>query len=412
MSTNTIEQLRLKKVLINDIEVIREHITDIQLFESITQPGITGYIDLMDYQALVEKGNVFADDKIRIIFTVEGNPNDLKLDFVLYANEDGKVIPDQQYNSVRFNLCSPWLVQALCKTYSKNFDDMKISDIISSLLEECGAKIGFIEPTKQIIESFVSPLWSPYHIIKYLLSFALNSSGTGGYLCWTDLKTGKVNVTTLDYLMKGSLGRFDEFLVNPENPRYHGRIDAMTIETNFDIIRLISNGGASTKYYGFNFDTNKIVKTETKINEVNQKHLSTKFPVPITYLTEDVYHNIKYTSLFPNTKESIEGDDSKLQDLLDGKLQNDYSLLSTDVFKLNIVTNGDPDRRVGWLAKLDFPSQNINVTGHNAELNEQYKGDYLIRDISHTFSFFQEYRQAICLCADGYKQFPRDAISW
>jgi len=411
MSQETIEQLRLKKVLINDIEIIREHITAIKIFETITQPGITGYIDIMDYQALVEKGEVFAEDKIKIIFTVEGQ-TDLTLDYVLYSNEKGSVLPEQHYNTIRFNFCSSWLIQGLSKTLSINYDDMKISQIISSLLTECGAQIGYIEPTKQIIESFVSPYWSPYHIIKYLLSFAINSSGTGGYLCWTDLKTGKVNVTTLDYLMKGSLGRFDEFLVNPENPRYRGRIDNLTVETNYDIIRLLSNGGAGTKYYAFNFDKKKVISTELNISNVNQTHLSSKYPLYPKYLNDIKYHNIAFCSLFPNTKGAITGDDSKLNDLLNGKIQNDYSLLSTDVFKINFLTNGDPDRRCGWLAKLDFPSQNLNVEGQSSEINKQYKGDYLIRDISHSFSFHEEYSQAICLCSDGFKEFSRNIISW
>lgn len=411
MAQSTIEQLRLKKVLINDIEVVREHITQIQLFESITQPGITGYLDIMDYQAIVEKGNIFADDKVKIIFTVEGQ-SDLTLEYILYSNEGGKVIPNQQYNTARFGICSPWLIPALSKTFSKNYKDKFIHEIVQELLLECGASVGFIEPTKQKLEIFVSPLWSPYHTIKHLLSFALNQNGSGGYLCWTDLKTGKVNVTTLDYLMKGTLGRFDEFIVNGTNPRYHGRVSDMTIETNFDLIRLVNNGSANTKYYGFNYDKGKTVVTDVKINQTKQTHLSKKFPIPLPYMNDPKYTSVKFCSHFPNTKGSIAGDDNKLQDLLDGTIQNEYSLLSTDVFKMNIITNGDPDRRVGWLAKVDFPSQNKNVEGHSSELYTQYKGDYLIRDINHTFSFFVEYKQAICLCADGFKEFTRDAIAW
>lgn len=405
------EQLRLKKVSINGIDVIREHISMIEIFESITQPGMTGFIDIMDFQAIVEKGNIFADDKIKITFTVEGQ-NDLNLEYVINSNEGGKMLPNQQYNTARLGFCSAWLIPALSKTVSKHYSDKFIHEILQDLVEECGGKVGFIEPTKQKLEIFVSPLWSPYHTMKYLMKFALNESGKGGYLCWTDMKTDKVNITTVDKMISGYFGRFDTFKTFTKNPNYHGRIHHLTVETNYDIIRLVQNGAANTKLYGFNYDTKAPIISDDGISKIKQGHLSKKLPVPSKYTSDKKFASVKFCPLFPNTKASIGGDDSKLKDLLDGALQAEYSMLVTDAFKINILTGGDPDRRAGQIASLDFPSQNVNVEGHTNEIYKQYVGDYLIRDINHTFSFFSEYKQAICLAADGFKILEREATSW
>jgi len=412
---DTFEQLKLKKITLNKVEVSAEHVSGIEIYESITQPGINGFIDIMDYQALFEKKNVFANDELEISFSVEGKA-DLIVKYAIISNEGNKVVPNVSYNVLRFGFCSKWLVPALTTKMTSFFKDKYIHEIIEEVITGCGGKVKYIEPTKQKLESFITPLWSPYHTIKHLLSFALNENNSGGYLCWTDLKTDEVYVTTLNYLLKENLGRFDQFTAYPINPRYHGRIQAMTFETNYDIVRLINSGATNTTLVGFNYDKKKIFTAEKKLEEVKQKHLSKKFPIPKKVLVEDsktqTTKNIQFCSLFPSTKAPISGKDSDLQDLLDGSLQNFYSLISTDVFKVNIQVIGTPDRRVGWLAKLNVPPQNINVEGQENEIYNQYTGDYLIRDIKHVFSVYEDYKQYICLCADGYKIFERDAVEW
>lgn len=405
-----IEQLLLKTVEINNILVDKENVTEIKLYETITQPGITGYIDIMDYQALSQKSFIMPDDKIKLVFSVAGG-DDISLEFTIYANEGSRVLEKQNYNVTRFSMCSDWMIQGLTKYYSMFFENKFVHEIIKDLITECGGEVGFVEPTKQKLENFVTPFWTPIHSIKHLLSFATNENGAGGYLCFTDMKTGKVNVCSLDYLYSGSMGRFDEFMFYPENQRYHGRVSELVIESEYNLIRLINSGLNNSVVYGFNYDATEVLKIDEKLKSIKQRHLSTKLPIPDKYVNKD-YQNVRYSPLFPNTKLSIKKDESLLKNLLNGKQQTEYSLLASDVVKINILTNGEPHRRAGWLAKLDIPSQNIAVTNVKADIYTKLTGDYLIRDIAHSFSFYREYSQAICLCADGFKQNPRPLLSW
>jgi hypothetical protein len=403
-----LEILKLRKITIGKHEIEGAFVSNIEIYESLTQPGITGYIDIKDYQALQEVGHVFADDDVIITLGIDGEENkELNLKFKVFTNDGSRQLALNTYDFLRIGFCSAWMVDALGRLLSKPFENMLVSDIIADLLTECGAKIGYIEPTKTKLENFVSPLWTPYHSIKYLMGYAINSSDIGGYVCWTDLKTGDVNVTTLDYMLKGTLGTYKSFEINSSNLRYTGRVKEMIIETSYDSIRLINTGLPNVKYHAFNFDTNKIVSTKNSMTDDKQTRLGTKFPLLSKY-NSPKYTTHRYTPLFPETADPITKDITKLTDLLTGLESNTYSMLMTDVFKINIETLGELNRRVGWLAQLEYPS--VGVDSGDKTGQRQMKGLYLIREIKHVFSLSQDYSQYITLVSDGFKEFDADLI--
>jgi hypothetical protein len=411
-NNKTVEVVKLRKVTIKGYEIETSFITGIEIFESITQPGITGFIDIKDYQALQEVGNIFADDDIVITIGVDGDEgNELNLKFKIFTNEGSKQLALNTYDYLKLGFCSPWLIDGLTRLVSKPYEKKLISEIVQDLLVECGATIGYIEPTKSKLENFVSPLWTPYHTIKHLLGYAINENKVGGYLCWTDLKTGKVNVTTLDYMLKGTLGKYDTpngFEVNSSNMRYSGRVKSMSIECSYDTIRMVNTGIPNTRYYAFNFDTNKIVATKNSMKEDKQTRLGAKFPISTKY-NDKKYITHKFTSIFPETADSIASDETKLTDLIEGLESTKYAMLMTDALKINIETLGETKRRVGWLAQLSYPSVGVNAGDKTG--NKQLKGMYLIREIKHSFSLFGDYDQYITLVSDGYKEFDRDLLT-
>lgn len=408
----TIEVIKIRKITIRDIEVESSFVTDIEIFESLIQPGLTGFIKIRDYQGLQEIGNIFAGDDISISFYVDNDEaNEITLKLKIYSNNGSTHLPLNTYEFLQFSLCSPWLFDGLGRTMSKPYKEKYIHEIITDLLKECGAEIGFVEPTKHKIENFISPLWTPYHTIKYLLSFAINNEGQGGYLCWTDFKTGKVNVSSLDYLLKGSLGNYKTFVVNTNNIRYTGRVMNMTIESNYDTIRMLNNGIPNTKFYGFNFDKKQIVTSKNDITKTKQTRLGTKFPLPNSFNNKKYTKHI-FTPLFPQSASPLTSDD-KMNELVEGIEKNNYAFLSTDTFKINIETLGEMKRRVGWIAEFDYPSAGANAGESGSKAGQkQYKGNYLIRDIKHKFSLYDDYKQYITLVSDGFKEFNGDLITW
>lgn len=414
MSSNSFDILKINKIEIKGIAIEPSYVTAIDIFESLTQPGITGYINIQDYQGLRELGNIFAGDEIKFSFGVQDQSDDLELAFFVYTDEGSSINPLLLYDTLHLGFCSKWIVDGLTKAVSKPYKDKFIHEIIEDIIKtECpDAKIGFIEPTIQKLEHFLSPRWSPIHTIKYLLSFAMNTEKIGGYIMWTDLKKDQIYVTTVDYLIKGNLERSDiSFNILPGNKRYAGQIISSTFESSYDSIRMINSGLQDTIFYGFNYDKKKFTTSKDKNTDLKNKRLSKKLPIQTKYKEDKKYAKYKFSPLFPSTDNSIAGDDTKIDNLVNGSLYNYYTFLTSDLFKINIETIGETKRRVGQLVLLEYPSQNNNTEKSNDD-NNQLKTDYLIREIRHSFSSYIDYKQYITLIIDGYNQHNAEMIQW
>lgn len=413
MSSNSFDILKINKIEIKGISLEPAYITAIDIFESLTQPGITGYIQIQDYQGLRELGNIFAGDEIKFSFGIQDEGNDLELSFYIYTDEGSSINPLLLYDTLQLGFCSKWLIDGLTKAVSKPYKDKFIHEIIKDIIEtECPeAKIGYIEPTIQKLENFLSPRWSPIHTIKYLLSFAMNMEKIGGYIMWTDLKKDEIYVTSIDYLVKGNLEKSDvSFNILPGNKRYSGQIINSNFESSYDTIRMVNSGYQDTIFYGFNYDKKEFTTSKDKNTDLKNKRLSKKLPIPIKYEEDKKYSRYRFSPLFPSTDNSIAGDDTKLDNLINGSLYNYYTFLTSDLFKINIETIGETKRRVGQLVLLEYPSQDNNAGGNDD--NNQLKTDYLIREIRHSFSTYIDYKQYITLIIDGYNNHDAEMIEW
>jgi hypothetical protein len=400
---NQLSQFNVKTFKIKGIEVLPQALNNFNIFESLTHPGIYGYFTVADWQGFDEVGEIFGGDLFEVIFKTDDG-DELSLKYTIYSNSL-KVDPGLSYNTVTYNFCSTWLVDGFSRQVSKHYKNKYVHEIITDLLIECGATIGYVEPTKQKLTHFTTPLWTAIHSINHLTTFALSKQDVGGYVIWTDMKTDKVYCTTIDYLYKGKHGILDKpFTTIAINPIYENRVESITLENSFDIIRHTNVGMANTKFQTYNYDTGKIVSTTKKANEVPHYHLSSKMPLNSKFGTD------KYVSLgtcfnFPST--DILSTKNMHEDLYNGKLNTRYANLFTDVFRVNLLSNPTSTRRAGNVVYLNYQTQDYpkNLT------DKQYTGQYVIRDIRHLIHN-GNYMQAITIMNDGYKISANDLIKW
>jgi hypothetical protein len=401
---NNVTNFELKKVTIKTYESLPQAIGEMHIFEGIDSPGITGTITLMDWQGFDELGEVFAGDDLLIEF-MSGGRDSLVLKYKIYA-ATGASLATATYQPITYHFCSPWMIDAYTRQISKSYKDKFIHEIVHDLLTECGADIGFIEPTKQKLPRFTTPLWTAIKSMTHLLSFAINQTDVGGYVLWTDMKTGKVNATTVDYLYKGTYGiEESRFVSLPKNEFYEARIDSLTFESCFDIIRHLNQGTAQTIYQGYFYDKNKLYTSDKGVNKNPYTHLSAKLPINASYNTPK-YASIKKCYLYPS-KDDLISDDKMYTDIVDGAQRTRYVRLFSDVFKINISTNPNSSRRAGHLVELVYPSVNKGTPS----VNLHYAGMYLIRNIRHVVTH-GIYNQYITVVSDGYVQSGNDLIEW
>jgi len=190
---------------INGLDIDVDKIITLDIFESIAFPGITGTVVMQDWTALKEIGNLTTGDLVEISFSAQGDP---PLDLIYMITEsygDWAKIDMTLHAEISFGFCSPWLLRGFTQKRSRPFINKRIDEIVQTLVEECGGTINplaFI-PTKQILPRFVSPYWSPIETIRYLMTFAMDEVGNGGYCLWTEIDGDLVNFMPVENLFNG-----------------------------------------------------------------------------------------------------------------------------------------------------------------------------------------------------------------
>lgn len=401
-----ISNLVIDRLAIRGVDIDPSVVISIDLYEGLTMPGITGTIVFKDWQGLREIGEVFAGDDLEFSWRIQGK-SPVVGKYTVYADHGASVDENTTYHKTTFHFCSPWLIDGFTRQVSKPFKNKFVHQIVQELLTEIGAPIGFIEPTMQKLENFVTPMWTVPHSIRHLSSFAKNNDKKGGYVLWTDLKTGKVYWTTVDWLYKGTLGKMDhEFIFRPQNIRYEGKVFKVDAEATFDLIKLLNQGALNTVNYAFDYDHKKVFKTKENVKAYPHAHISQKFPVPSKYLSDKKYASTKLSYIYPSTDAPV-SNPKDFEDLVDGELFTRYTMLFSDAFKINIWAEGESTRRAGHLAKMFYPTSDQSQTNEN----KHFTGNYLIRNIRHVFQD-NSYLQAITLVSDGYKQHGREIVTW
>lgn len=401
---NTLIQFHFKKILIKGKSVYPQSIGEINLYESIVTHSVLGTITIADWQGFTEFVEIFVGDEIQFIFGTS-DQDELTLKFTIYSTTPG-MEQFQTFQPVLYKFCSPWFIDGMSRQVSKVYKDKYIHDIVSDLLIDCGANMGVVEPTMTKLPRFVSPLWTPIKTINHLMTFAINSNQQGNYFLWTDMVTGKVNFTTLDFLYKGGYGKDKTKLMPlPQNELYDGRILSLTFENEFDIINYLNGGVYNTEHQSLNYDKNTLYKTNTNISNLKATHIGKFFPLLNVY-KDSKYYKIKGNYFFPN-KDELVTDKKEFENLIDGKLRTCYSKLYSEVFRINVMLNANSTRRVGKLVDLEFQSSNKSEKG----INRKYSGTYLMKNIRHIISG-NTYQQAVSLIGDGFKQTSLDVLAW
>lgn len=392
-----------------EIELDPSHIIDLNIYESIVSPGITGSIKFQDIDAVKELEEIGPGDQFEFSISTEGR-DQLYLGFEIYASR-GDQLAIKNYSShaqmSSFQFASPWLIEAATKPLSRSWQEKTIHDMVKDLVEACGGTwSGRSEQTAPTIEHFVTPLWTPLHTIKYLMSLAQSGSGSGGYVIFTDLELDEVIFSSIDKLLQVDNPDEEGFHPRTHQIRNPKRVHQQFLESNFDSLLHVNAGLPKTTYYSFNYDRTKHVKTDKKMTDFGGKRLGATTPIATKY-DDDAYTSIKFSSVWPNTRERIK-EEATLDKLTDARLGAHYAYLWSDLFKVTLVSNPDSSRRAGNLAKISWPSIADNKTAPNV----QFAGEWLIRDIHHAISS-SNWDQIITLCGDGYKEIKRsDLMKW
>lgn len=400
------------KIRINGFDINPKNVNSISIYEGLTSPAITGRIYIGDRQALLEIHEVMAGDSIEIDFTSRMNETKpLRFKGIITSNDGSSTHGDQSFPTVVFQFCSEWWFKASTKQISKAYKNQSIDDIFIDLIEnECGGSFNGFNPSGlEKIERFVSPYWSPAHIMKYLLSLAVNKQGFTGYVLYENFIDDVILADSLRALLAQGTNLSNvspnEIIVNAENPFFVGNTNNLFVESLSNPVRYLNQGMYQTDYLSFNYDNSQIHKSSNPVDKVDFDHIRPVMPLKKDFASED-YKSIRFHwGPFPtqntfNTKREF-------TEAIDGFMENNYINIFSDMIKINGLFPGDTGRRAGLPVKINFPS--INTKKDVKARHKYLEGVYIIRNIQHVFTN-DGFQQAITFVNDGIGTLQRNDL--
>lgn len=372
---------------------IRQQIVNIQIFEDIFSPFITGVLIVKESIDLINALPLVGEEQLSLDITTPSLPTKFSGKFYIYKLSEREIIGDKSV-VYKIHFISKEALTDLNKTIGKGFGG-KVSEIVSSILTD--KNIG-LETTKSIIvepsvnnTKYVSNFWSPIKNINFLAERAVNTGGSPSFLFFEN-RDG-FNFMSLETLYKPDILQTfvtDKYsrdtlsgvgsIKNVEED--YKRIQEIRVPVAFDYFDRIRSGMYSSAMVAY---------------DMTKKQYSVKL-----YDMFKGYYKQKHLNDYPNTTDKITrrgdaliikqpkyyGNFNGFGDVTNSAiLQKRLSLLKqAESQKIEIVVPGRFDYTVGKKVKLKL-NRIEPVTKTDVDLEDKiFSGVYLISAINHYVS--------------------------
>jgi len=376
-------------------------ITDLYFIEDIFKFCMLGTITFNDRYNILEYGPFTGNEKIAIIYSVEGETKaDKSRELIFDVWKVGRIqqigtgIREESENLITMNFVDPFYSGFTLRKYSRSWSNKKYSEIMKDILnnmvffKQGGRKFNVEDSTNKT--DFIIPYWSPQTAIRWLMRRAKGvTSDTSGYLCFNN--TADVfshNLVTMNYLLLDYGKTFDPvpYVFNDSKVSSDNKI----LEWWMSGIDLNSNAGIrGGTWKGYDFRTKKLL---------NHEHVySNGADSTIMLGRQTLYNQIDDVS----SSNVMVGDSS--DDLLGNISYNDWAKRYNMQMIFNIIVEGNEKRYAGQQIEIKWPSW-VRNTGDQVQYNDLFKGKYLIKSVTHSFNpgstFY--YKQRLVLIKNAY----------
>ena len=364
--------------------------TEVQIFEDIFSPFITGTITITESFDLINKLPLIGEEFLILDLTTPGFEKRIKGRFYVFKCSEKVAIRDKlsgytlsfisidAVNDLNIRLNNAW--SGFC------------SDIAFRLIAKDKAGVQTekpinIEDTINGIK-FVCNNWSPVKAINYVAEKSVNKDGISSYLFFEN-RDG-FNFVSLHTLYQGNTIQdfiFDNYERTETNvgdtirdaEQDYRRIITMSMPSGFDFIDRLSKGMFTSNLTSYDMVTKRFKRQYfSYLEEFNKIPHLNKFPLNSTEVVSApdslVYNKIKHTAMH-NGFDDVSNSDKFLFRL--------SALANTQGFKLRVETLGRTDYTVGKVISLKtFRLESVNDKSNDL-VDPTYTGKYLISAVKH-----------------------------
>lgn len=390
-----------KTLKINGIDVIPLTL-ELNLFEDLMSPCVTGSIVLLDTTNLIKNIPIIGEEEFEIEIFDEFET--IKGKYMIYKIADREQI---NFGVLKYtlNFCSKEMYINAYTKVSKAYDSYFYEDAIIDIKEN------YLQSQKQILcastklkQCFIIPNWNPLSACSWIASRAQDEAYTGGNFLFFEDKD-RFNFVALENLLDDSKNTpFAETSYDPMRKvedfraRYSirqekdvMRFETMKIKKSLDVLENMTFGmyknrikmvdivqrGSEDFDYNYQEDFHKSVHLKGKLGEAFP--LSTANQLNNQYdMTMDTRVFVRHKGLFTN---EVDGG-NQVQDWYSPRLSQMFQMNN---FVLEGVLPGQLEMKVGMILKFDMPNvENIDI-GRTIAPDLAYSGNYLITSLRRMF---------------------------
>lgn len=434
-----LEKLTITSLTTEQTADITEFILELNLFEDLFSPCMTGSLILADAANLISNlpiiGNEYITFKLRTP-TLEDTPaNVIEKTFQIYAIYDRVLNDDRaQFYNISFMSIEGYEQQTTTITKSYNDTTDKVAQqIYEDYLEVDKPMVVLDTPHTRKIK-YTSNHWSPFKNLNYICKKAKGSKLLGGdYLFFESNKAFYfASIESLIYSQRKN-GVFDEYVLEKDGAKmgrrisplkYTGnilppeitRIENLKMLTTLDIMDGNNHGAFASSVSGYDLYTKKVIHNEFNYREDMNKFTKTG---PVNMLPENLKinplskkdHYSFNTGLYNDfglTDEEDLPDGSTATQVSDRILFRKSYLNSFENYKFEMVVPGRTDIQVGSVISLLHPSPEAPSDDLSTVLDPLLSGLYIISAIKHTINS-NKHTMKIELIKNGLSESPEKA---
>jgi hypothetical protein len=421
--------------------------TEINIFESIYSPTLTGWVSVDDSLNLISgpnslpiMGNEFiiiqvsvADHVSQQPLSVNKDPNRQKNKKFIFAGRvidiKNRTMINERSQSYEIHFASEEFVLDRNIRISKSYKNLTASSIVEKIFSEFGTETTYEFEKTVGITNVIIPNWSPLKTINWLTSRALSESYNNPtfFFFQTLYNDGPTSPDRINYTLSSFNDSFSNkfwFLSLDDMLAYDARKIIYFRPGNINIQSESSNYEYANAY---NYEVVNSFNTLT--NNANGLYNNTLITHDITNKTwkksvfnyDDKFPQLKHlegNKMFPglpdskgNRFNSKEYKESLIIYNPTGTPENPnfterissirtHRLASLDLFRIRITLPGDCTLESGDIVYFDLPSPE---PGGESKFDEYYRGNLLITHIRHTITKIQ-YNITIECCKETIKK--------
>lgn len=375
---------------------ITNMVGEIQMFEDIFQPCITGTIAIGDSLDLVNLFPFVGEEKVVLKIRTPSMKDNLEAnidrEFYIYKMTDRKILGDRQVFYI-LHFCSFELVADVNIKLSKRYKG-KIAEVAGVIIEKEGLKSNLktqIEDTVNSI-SYISNWWSPYRNLQFLADRAMNKHGAANFVFFENRRG--LNFVSFDGIFAQQTKEtytYDNFqreikpnttIRDPEQD--FSRFLDYSIETGFDYLERVRSGMYGSKFIAHDILTKKYsTKNYNMFNEWDKTNHLNNYPLssPDTLVRTNasILSFPKYHGMFNGY-----GDDGS-----QNWMPRRNSLMAqAQAYRLVAEASGRTDITVGQVVRINlYKSVPIRKEDSDTDIMDQmFSGRYVISAINHRFT--------------------------